>query len=196
MGEHKTLPSLLRAVGAAGLAGGAALALTSCSLLGIAPTSAATPSAGPTEIFDPSIPTEAPSASPTPTDSPLPTATTVPTTAPKPTAKPTTAPAAGKKQAQPFITAAGWDRGSAVLDVQALIPKTVESGGRCTLTARRGSVTVTATSTAAPGAQDTQCNPMDIPGSRLTSGTWTVTVTYVSARSVGTSASRSVQVAK
>jgi hypothetical protein len=184
---------LLRAAGAAGLAGAAALALTSCSLFGVAPTSAATPSSEPTDILDPSIPIETPTASPAPTATP--TATVVPTASPKPSANPTTAPAA-KRQARPFIMSADWDRGSAVLDVQALVPKTVESDGRCTLTARRGTTTVTATSTAAPGAQDTQCNPMDIPASRLTSGTWTVTVTYLSSRSAGTSAPRSVTVAK
>ena len=193
MGEHRGLSSLLRAAGFAGLAAGAALALTSCSLLGVAPTSAATPTPSQGEILDPSIPTDEPT--PTATVSPEPTAPATKSASPSP--KPTTTVhPSGKKQAQPFITSAAWDRGSSVLDVQALVPKTVDPDGRCTLKAQRGGVTVTATATASPGPQDMQCNPMDIAGSRLSSGTWTITVTYVSVRSEGTSALRTVKVAK
>ncbi len=168
----------------------AVVALSSCSLLQVAPSPGGSPTPAVTEVLDPSIPSSSPSATAA-TAAPEPTVT--------PTASPTRTPApvpSGKKTVTPFITGALWDQSSGILDVEAYVPGLVEMDGTCTATATRAGHTATATATAAPGANDTECNPIDLTADQLSRGTWTITVSYVSKRSAGVSAARTVTVTK
>lgn len=163
------------------------LALSSCSTLGGgAAAPAATPSV--TAVVDPSVPS--PSASAEHTVPPDPTDT--PSTAPTASA-PASAPAT-LGTVTPFVTTAGWDASSRELVASAIVPKIVEQGGICTLTATRNGVTRTASAGTGPGAQYTGCGSLALPGSKLAAGSWTVTVSYRSAKYSGTSAPRTVTV--
>ena len=93
-----------------------------------------------------------------------------------------------------FVTSASWDRSADALGASALVPKLVEQGGTCTLTATQGSTTRTATSVAVAASSYTACSELSIPGSRLGNGTWSVRVAYASSDAVGTSAVKTVQV--
>ncbi|MDH2443084.1 hypothetical protein QDR37_03895 [Amnibacterium sp. CER49] len=197
MGEHTVLPCLLRAAAATALAAAVALPLTSCSMLGSSPASAETASPAPTDVIDPSIPT--PTATPTdpsttvPTPTPAPTAST-PGDSPAPTPVPSTV--TSRTSVTPFVTAAAWDAHAGALTASALVSEIVEQGGTCTLTATQGSTVRTATSTAVAASSYTACPEMSIPGAQLSNGTWTVRVTYSSSAAVGTSAVKTVQVAR
>lgn len=191
VGEHNAR-FLVRAGGVATVSVAAVVALSSCSLLQVAPSPNGSPTPAVTDVLDPSMPSSG-SPSPSPTASPAPDPTATPTHSPVPTAVPVPP---GKKAVTPFITGALWDRSSGVLDVEAYVPSLVEVDGTCTVTATRAGHTATATATASPGAKDTECNPIDLTADQLSSGTWTITVSYVSKRSAGVSAPRTVTVTK
>lgn len=188
------MPSLLRAGGLVVLSAAVSVALTSCSLIGVAPGPVATSSPLPTEVIDPSMPSETPS--PSATEVPVPSPTATPSVSAGPTSTPTTAPVSTKKKVTPFVTLADWDASSAELDVSALVPNVVESGGTCTATATKGGVVRTAAAPAAPVSSYVGCNPLVIHGSALTAGTWTVRVGYSSGTSAGVSAAKTVTVTK
>jgi hypothetical protein len=179
------------ALGAVGLA--ALLTLTSCSLLDPEPQ----PSPVSTKVVDPSMVAPTPDAS-----SAAPTTKPGGTTAPtgsasgSPTPTPTPKPTDSRGTVTPFITIALWDAEGGVLDVEGMVPKIVEDDGTCTLLARKGDTVRMVSQPAAPAASSTTCNPLQIPGSQLTDGTWTVTISYVSARSTGVAASKTVTVTK
>jgi hypothetical protein len=178
------------ALGAVGLA--ALLTLTSCSLLDPEPQ----PSPVSTKVVDPSM--VAPSPEPS-TAAPAPAApgsTAEPADAA--TAKPSPSASTGttRKAVTPFITSALWDTEGDLLDVEGIVPKIVEDDGTCTLLARKGETVRMVSQPAAPAASTTTCNPLQIPGSQLTAGTWTVTISYVSAHSTGVAASTTVTVTK
>ena len=59
--------------------------------------------------------------------------------------------------------------------------------GTCTATAKLGSKVVTKSSAAFDNGSSYQCKPIYIPAAKLESGTWSVTVTFSSAKSEGTS---------
>jgi hypothetical protein len=191
VGEHNAL-SLLRAGGAVAVSIAAAVTLTSCSLLQVAPSPVATSS--PSEVIDPSIP--APSPTPTPTGSATPEPSATPIGSPTPTATPTTIPGSTKHAVTPFVTLADWDASAHELDVSALVPNLVESGGTCTATVSKGGVTRTASAPAAAVSTYVGCNPMTIPGSALSAGTWSVRVTYSSRTAAGTSAAKTAEVTR
>jgi hypothetical protein len=167
----------------------AVVVLSSCSLLQVAPTPVVTSSPHQTEVIDPSIPTSTPSAT-----APDPGAT--PFGSPTPTPAPTLVPGSTKRAVSPFVTLAGWDASSSELDVSALVPNLVEGGGTCTATVTKGGVTRTASAPAAAVSTYVGCNPMAIPGSALSSGTWTVRVSYSSRTAAGVSAAKTVEVTK
>ena len=191
MGEHNA-SVLVRAGGAVAVSVAAVVALSSCSLLQVAPSPVVTSSPHQTQATAPTTPAPVPTA--TDTASPLPTE--VPPWSPEPTPTLTTVPGSTKKAVAPFVTRAGWDPSSAELQVGAIVPSVVESGGTCTVTASKGGVTRTATAPAAGVSSYTGCNPMTIPGSALSAGTWTVHVSYASKTAAGTSAAKSVEVTK
>jgi hypothetical protein len=169
----------------------AVVALSSCSLLHVAPSPVATSSPQQSEVTDPSIPV------PTPTpDAPTPDPSATPFGSPTPSATPTLVPGSTKRAVSPFITLADWDASSSELDVSAIVPNLVESGGTCTATVTRNGVVRTASAPAAAVSTYVGCNPMTIPGSALSTGTWTVRVTYSSRTATGASAAKTVEVTK
>jgi hypothetical protein len=170
----------------------AVVALSSCSLLQVAPTPVVTSSPQQTQGTDPSVPT--PTATETDPATPVPSAT--PFGSPTPTPSPTLLPGSTKRAATPFVTLADWDPSSHELDVSAIVPGLVESGGTCTATVAKGGVTRTAAAPAAAVSTYVGCNPMTIPGSALSAGTWTVHVSYSSRSAEGTSAAKTVQVTR
>jgi hypothetical protein len=176
------------ALGAAGLA--ALLTLTSCSLLDPAPQ----PTPVATKVVDPSM--VAPSPGSSDTASATPGATTAPTDAATASPAPTATPAAGRKTVTPFITIAMWDADSGLLDVEGMVPRIVEEDGTCTLVARKGDTVRMVSQPAAPSASTTVCSPLQLKGSQLSDGTWTVTISYVSAHSTGVAASKTVTVTR
>jgi hypothetical protein len=184
---HRHLRSC--ALGAVGLA--ALLTLTSCSLLDPTPQ----PSPVATKVVDPSMVAPSPDASPADGATTTPGATTAPTDAA--TASPSPTPTAdARAKVTPFITIAMWDRDSGLLDVEGMVPKIVEDDGTCTLVARKGDTVRMVSQPAAPSASSTICSPLQLKGSQLSDGTWTVTISYVSARSTGVAASKTVTVTK
>jgi hypothetical protein len=191
VGEHNAL-SLLRAGGAVAVSVAAMLALTSCSLLQVAPSAAVSPA--PTEVVDPSIPSASPSPSASDSATPDPSAT--PFGSPTPTPTPTLVPGSTKRAVTPFVTLADWDASADELDVSALVPNLVERGGVCTATVTKGGVVRTASASAAAVSTYVGCNPMTIPGAGLSAGTWTVHVTYSSPGAAGTSAAKTVAVTR
>jgi hypothetical protein len=188
-GGNTTMSRHLRTTATGLTALAALLTLTSCSLLGPDPE----PSPVATTVVDPSMVVPSPTAAPTdaPAD-PTPPATDAPTAAPTSSATPT----AVKRAVTPFITSALWDDEGDLVDVEAVIPNIVEDAGTCTLVARKGTTVRMVSQPAAPAASTTTCNPLQIQGDQLSAGTWTVTISYASARSAGVSASRTVAVTK
>lgn len=77
--------------------------------------------------------------------------------------------------------------------VSAFVNTIFEEGGTCTATFTKGSVTKSKSSDGFQNVSYTQCAPIDISG-LLTSGTWSLTITYSSTTSVGSSASRQVTI--
>lgn len=73
------------------------------------------------------------------------------------------------------------------LEVRAFTPSVVEGDGTCTVTAIKGASTVTGTSKAFIDSTTSQCQPIKIPVSSLSSGTWQVSVDYSSSKSFGKS---------
>jgi len=72
------------------------------------------------------------------------------------------------------------------LEVRAFTNGVVQAG-TCTVTVTKDSKTVTETSGAFIDASSTQCEPVMIPKSKLSSGKWSVTVTYSSDSAYGVS---------
>jgi hypothetical protein len=71
-------------------------------------------------------------------------------------------------------------------EVRAYVSGVFEDGGTCTATATKGSQTRTASSEGIADVNKTTCRPMDFSPA-LTSGSWSVTVTYNSAKGTGKS---------
>ncbi|WP_375389470.1 hypothetical protein [uncultured Amnibacterium sp.] len=170
----------MRAGGAAWLVLGVAAVLTGCSALGVTPGPGASAS-GP--VLDPSIPSATPTA--TVASAPAPTITPVATGDP-------TSPSDTRTAVVPFITTADWDTGAKALDVSAIVPNVIESGGTCTVQLTSGSTTRTETGPGVAASSYTGCQAVAIDG--LASGTWQVRVRYSSEKSAGASAVRTVQV--
>jgi hypothetical protein len=190
VGEHNA-SFWVRAGGAVAVSVAAVVALSSCSLLQVAPSPVVTSSPRQTEVLDPSVPVPTPSATETALPQPAPTFRS-----PTPTPKPTFVPGSTKRAVTPFVTLADWDASSAELDISAIVPGLVEGGGTCTATVTKDGVTRTASAPAAAVSTYVGCNPMTIPGRALSAGTWTVHVAYSSKAASGTSAAKSVEVTK
>lgn len=190
VGEHNAR-FLVRAGGVVAVSVAAVVALSSCSLLQVAPSPVATSSPQQSAVIDPSIPTPTPSAV---TPTPEPSAT--PFGSPTPSPTPTFVPGSTKRAVSPFVTLADWDSSSSELDVSAIVPNLVESGGTCIATATKDGVVRSASAPAVAVSTYVGCNPMTIGGSALSAGTWTVHVTYSSPTATGVSAAKTVEVTK
>ncbi|MCU1473860.1 hypothetical protein [Amnibacterium sp.] len=170
----------------------ALVALSSCSLLQVAPSPVVTSSPHQTEVIDPSIPLP----SPTESDTTVPDPSATPFGSPTPTPTPTLAPGTTKRAVSPFVTLAYWDASSGELDVSAIVSGIVESGGTCTASVTKGGVTRTVSAPAAAVSTYVGCNPLTVRGSALTAGTWTVHVSYSSKAATGVSDPKTVEVTK
>jgi hypothetical protein len=142
-------------------------------------TPSATPSATAEPGAHPSEPASGASATPTPAApvGPGQQITEVPA-APAPGTTPVSA--------TPFVTFDQWTAGTSTLTVGATVPEVVEQGGVCTLTATRGTATVSGSFTALPSASSTDCGSMALASPSFTAGTWTVSVAYASPTAAGT----------
>ncbi|MDO3696910.1 hypothetical protein Q3H92_11290 [Curtobacterium flaccumfaciens] len=76
------------------------------------------------------------------------------------------------------VTFAGWDTGSKTLQAGGLVSGTTDTSGKCTFTATKEGVTRTATSTAQASASSVNCAQVSFPAAKVSSGTWSVTLTY------------------
>lgn len=76
------------------------------------------------------------------------------------------------------VTFAGWDTGSETLQAGGLVSGTTDTSGKCTFTATKDGVTRTATSTAQASASSVNCAQVSFPAAKVSSGTWSVTLTY------------------
>jgi len=73
------------------------------------------------------------------------------------------------------------------LEVRAFTSDVIEGTGTCTVTATKGDARITESSTAFIDVSTTQCNPIYISQSRLSPGTWIVTVSFSSPDKEGVS---------
>lgn len=91
-----------------------------------------------------------------------------------------------KKAVTPIIVDAS-QYGSEI-EVRSFVPGTVESDGSCTITFTNGSNVLTKTVFVTPDASSTQCSKLKFPRSELgSSGSVSVTVSYSSTKSAGSS---------
>src|SRR3954462_3769067 len=79
-----------------------------------------------------------------------------------------------------ITTYSGWVASPAGVEVGAYVAGVAESGGTCTLTLTSGAGSATAEVPAEPDAASTSCPTLTVPGSKLSSGTWSAVVTYES----------------
>lgn len=73
------------------------------------------------------------------------------------------------------------------LEIRAFTNGVIEGTGKCTATVTMGNTKVTKSNDAFIDASTTQCKPIYIPASDLSSGTWKVSVTFSSPDHEGTS---------
>lgn len=92
------------------------------------------------------------------------------------TPEPDTAPS--DFPATAVVTFSGWDAGSKTLQAGGLVSGTTNTSGTCTFTAKKGSVTRTATSTAEASASSVNCAQASFPASQVSTGTWSITLKY------------------
>ena len=93
-----------------------------------------------------------------------------------------------KKTVSPTITNASMS------GINAYVSGIFEEGGNCTATFTKDAMTLTKSSIGFQNASYTQCAPIDISGGFLSSGKWSVKVTYSSAQAEGTSAATTFEV--
>lgn len=99
---------------------------------------------------------------------------------------PTSSVADGRRQVTVVVTRAGVLAG--VFTIGAMVEAVVEEGGTCTATVAQGQTILTVEGPARPSASTTDCGDgLEIPTSQLSSGTWTVSVSYDSELSRGDS---------
>jgi len=77
-----------------------------------------------------------------------------------------------------LVTFAGWDTGTRTLQAGGLVSGTTDTSGTCRFTAKKGAVTRTLTSEAAASASSVNCAQVSFPSSQVTTGTWSITLTY------------------
>lgn len=157
------------------------------------------------EATSPAVTSPAESTAPSPTGeptTPLPT-TQTPVPVPDPTevpsdppqdddaTEPGTAPTGGSTTV--VITYADWVPETSEVEVGAYAA-VVEDGGTCTLTLTRAGTSATRTNDALTDVSTVSCGGFLIPGSELSTGTWSAVVTYASPSFSGTSSPVEVSV--
>ncbi|MDY0891247.1 hypothetical protein [Frigoribacterium sp. CFBP9030] len=197
----------------AAFAGGAVIVVAAgVALFVLRPTPDDPPRSAPTsEAPGPTATTPAPSpsrasAAPTPSATAPTTGAAVPETDEEPPAsepvvdEPQAAPSAGPTAAPDDSTSdrdletvtvtvptARWDAASETLSAAGIVEGVVETGGVCTLEARSGGQVVRATSTASGDATATYCGSLSVSTADRAAGEWSVTMSYRSSTSTGTS---------
>ncbi|MEN9747871.1 MAG: hypothetical protein RLZZ603_563 [Actinomycetota bacterium] len=126
-----------------------------------------------------------------PTDSPAGTASSTPTPTSSASASPSVVPV---QAAKVQLMQVNVDATAGVVDVVAQITNVSEDGGSCTLSVVSGSTSKQQTVRAESNVDTTQCFPMEVSLTGLSSGTGTVTVTYKSAGYVGSSLSQAITI--
>jgi hypothetical protein len=86
------------------------------------------------------------------------------------------------------VTFAAWDDAAGGVAVDGFLPAVVEETGTCTLTLTKDGDTATASVPGTASASTTACGGAVVPGSQLSTGTWTAVLTYRSPTSTGSSA--------
>jgi hypothetical protein len=160
----------------------------------------ARPDTSPSATSSPSPEPPAPSSSTTPTSGPVPSVPAEPapddvaTPAPAVPAPPVTGGDVPAGTRTLTVAVAGY---SAALDLATVTGylDVVESGGTCAVRLTSGATTVSAEGPATTDATTTAC-AVDVPGSRLASGTWTATLTYASPSGSAAAAPVTIEVAR
>ena len=88
----------------------------------------------------------------------------------------------------------GYDPTVSAVLVGGYVAGVLEDGGTCTATLTQGARSVTGTSQGSADARTTACPEIQVPGSSLGSGTWTVVLSYDSSRGSGEAQPVTVQV--
>lgn len=102
-------------------------------------------------------------------------------------------PTEGKRAVTPVITSA--IQSGSEITVSAYVSGIVEEGGKCILTATKGSLSVTKTVNGVVNATTTNCPPFILNTSEFPeTGDWSATVTYDSANASGVSQSKAFTV--
>lgn len=73
------------------------------------------------------------------------------------------------------------------VEIRAFVTQAIEGTGKCTATLTKGSLTITRSSEAFIDASSSQCRPIIIPLSEFQSGSWKLSVSYLSNTHKGTS---------
>lgn len=89
------------------------------------------------------------------------------------------------KSVKPEITYSGVYEGN--VEVNSYVPGIFENSGKCTLTLKKDGKTVSQSKTAVPNVSEMSCGVIKVPVSKLSSGTWSATVTYSSSKAKGSS---------
>lgn len=76
------------------------------------------------------------------------------------------------------LTFSGWDIGSKTLQAGGLVSGTTDTSGTCTFTAKKGTVSRTATSKAEASASSVNCAQVSFPANQVSTGTWSITLKY------------------
>jgi hypothetical protein len=90
-----------------------------------------------------------------------------------------------KKQVSPVISRA--QQNGFQIEINSYVTGVVEDGGTCTLSLRKGDLTITKTGTAFKDATTTICAPFLVPSNELEPGKWTALVAYTSNSASGIS---------
>lgn len=154
----------------------------------------------------PTDPAAAPGASPSVAlTTPVAAATTPPADVPTP-AEPTPGDSAtpsapepptqslGSATAVPALTYAGPGTAEGTYELSGVVPGIVENGGRCTFRLTSGTVVVERHREGLADASSTTCGTVEVPVADLTSGRWSVTLSYAGDLGQGTSAASEVVV--
>jgi hypothetical protein len=93
---------------------------------------------------------------------------------------------------EPLLTdAAQYDNN---VEVASYVPDAFEDGGTCTLKLSRGSVVIEESKGGFKNVSYTQCPVFIIPRAKLSTGTWTASISYKSVTSEGTSKEKTLEV--
>ena len=108
---------------------------------------------------------------------------------PEPSAVATDAPVtvAPSTEGRIFLTYSEWNAGTDAIEVGGYLDGVVESDGTCTLTATKDGASVQSTAPGISDASSTSCAGLSLPGDQLSSGAWSVVLSYESGASRGSS---------